>query len=153
MTSEIPVASILLRSVFGIVFLYLGTIDQLIELPVFLECVFETLTIFALVVFRWTMPDAKRTFRVPYVLLVLKLLILGYIFYATLTSTKNMLQYAVLASLVLAGLLVYFTLIKLKCPVPYKESIALTLQKLLLTVPCDNSIMEDLTNRGSSLRL
>ncbi|XP_028967830.1 b(0,+)-type amino acid transporter 1-like [Galendromus occidentalis] len=147
MESCIPVLTILLRSALGIVFLYLGTIDQLIELPTFLECIFESFTILALILFRWTMPTAKRTLRVPYVFILLKLAILVYIFHATVSSSKNQAQYAALAVVLVVVFSLYIIFIKLKCQIPFEHALALTLQKLLLSVPCDNSIMENLTKR------
>ncbi|OQR68440.1 b0-type amino acid transporter 1-like [Tropilaelaps mercedesae] len=145
--SGIPVLTMLLRCVLGIVCLSLGSTEQLIELPIFLECVFEAFTVFALILFRWTLPNAKRVYRVPYAFMVLKLALLGYIFYATLTSTKNLAQYLVLAGIVLAGLFVYVVCIVFKCSVPHESRVALFLQKFFLTVPCDNSIIEDLSSK------
>lgn len=103
-----PTAAILLQGGLASLFALSGTYDQLVSYAVFADWIFFALAGVALIVFRYTLPDAPRPFRTPFYPLTPLLFTvagLGIVVNTYIAYTRNAL---IGTAILLIGIPVYF---------------------------------------------
>eukprot|EP00057_Strongylocentrotus_purpuratus_P018503 XP_011672977.1 PREDICTED: cystine/glutamate transporter [Strongylocentrotus purpuratus] len=109
---------------------------SLIRYLMFIETIFDTMTVAVLPYFRWKYPDLERPFRAPMVMVVIYMS--GQIFIAGMSFYLDPMRKSVGLFIVLVGLPVYFFFFherfKLKSIEPYTHKMTKFLQRLFYCV-------------------
>lgn len=135
--SSVPVAAVLVRSLFALVFSLIGSVHFLIEVNVLLFTIWDAATVVCLFLLRRSMPDAPRPYRAPTIVACLRLIVTVVLVCVTFSEARRYAyQYAMLALVFTAGGVYYYLFVWKNIRIPGGELFSVLLQKLLSSAPC-----------------
>lgn len=134
--SSVPIISLLVRGFLGTVFTALGSVEAVVNSIMLLVTASGVLTILALLRLRFTMKDAARPIKVPYLIVFLTLAVYFAIVALNILQAADYSILIVLSTVISSGSVAYIILRVRHSTIPGTPHVVMFLQKLFLCEPC-----------------
>ncbi|KAL1437496.1 hypothetical protein MTO96_048882 [Rhipicephalus appendiculatus] len=135
--SSVPLLAVVVRCLLSLAFTLTGSVHFLIEVSILLSNVLDAMSVVSLFLLRRSMPDAPRSYRVPTVVAVLRLVVCLVLAAVTLVHVGQYAYQYVLVGIAFAtGAVYYFIFVRMKFRLPGYERLAGFLQKGFNSAPC-----------------
>ncbi|XP_060075366.1 b(0,+)-type amino acid transporter 1-like [Ylistrum balloti] len=134
MTRLTPLPSVLFTSLVGFAILIPGDISTLMDFYGFSAWFIYSMTIFSVLVLRYTQPNLHRPYKVPIIIPVFVFLIASYLLISPVIQSPRV-QFIYACIFIASGMLFYFPFVYMKVQVPYMDKFSTIMQKTFLIVP------------------
>lgn len=129
-----PAPGLIFHSLIAVAMVLSGSIDSLIDFFSFTAWIFYGGSMLALIVMRYTKPNAPRPYKVPLIIPVVVLVISVYLIIAPIIDEPQI-EYLYAALFIVAGLIFYVPFVYYNCMPTAMDSITVFLQILLEVAP------------------
>ncbi|XP_069698629.1 b(0,+)-type amino acid transporter 1 isoform X1 [Periplaneta americana] len=129
-----PAPGLIFHSLIAVAMVTSGSIDSLIDFFSFTAWIFYGGSMLALIVMRYTKPNAPRPYKVPLIIPVVVLVISVYLIVAPIID-KPQIEYLYAALFIVAGLIFYIPFVHYAIVPSFMDSVTVFLQMLLEVAP------------------
>ncbi|XP_021968156.1 b(0,+)-type amino acid transporter 1 isoform X2 [Folsomia candida] len=137
-----PVPALFFHAIIATFMIIAGDIETLIDFFSFTAWIFYGGAMLAVIVQRFTRPNAPRPYKVPIIFPWIVLLASVYLVLGPIID-KPQVEYLYAILFIVAGLIFYFPFVYFKLSIKFMVPVTIFLQKLLMVAPTDSPVSEE----------